>query len=1044
MTKKSNRRRRGWSLLLAWTVLCTALAPVTTPAVSAEEITDDWAFLNSFVPALNRTWSTLPMVNTADQKTAKGAYKCAVNAPVMGNGDMAVAVGGDEYEQLYYMRNSDFWSDDDGPNGFQGVNQVPSALLTIKNNQEPENLALKKTVACSTENISPNPQQNGPAADAVDGKTTTMWHSKWQTRSDTFSEWLMVDMGSTFTVDRYVVHHYGQIKANSDKYNTSDFQLQYSETGDPDGEWTTADTVIGNTARVTDRDITPFTARYVRLLVTKPDSANDKDAAARIAELMLISPNADDNPPEPIPYRQEEDILTAEIRSAVPFDGANGLYITSYTSANENTMVAELTAMSDKDVAVAVELSDQVLNKQNYPAVAGVDNGVLWLKRETSQRNDARFIAKTATATRVLGGKNVTASVSGTVAKAEFVVEAGKTVTVVTALKGDNDINGDDNTVDNDQHLADVKATVNGLDDVSITALKEAHRAWWKDWYLKSYVRTYEDTLDRYYYRTLYQLGTMTRAGYVNPGLHGPWITADGKGQNYSSYCSNDLGAAMYYLSLIESNRADNAKMWIDVAYDYIPYAQERARTEFGIQNGGALYPVHWTPFAGANYEKWHWGQKWLSANIAQIGEYYYKYTLDDAYMQEKIYPQMKAAAAFFEEYMEKDENGVYNFNHSATHEILDTDVAIIEALKNSSMGLGVIKRLFIDLLRFSEDLGVDADKRALWADIVENLHEIPTAEYKGVTVYATEEDYGFRSVGPNNQTTNIAQTQLVYPMNVVTRFSDPEALETAYNTIYQGMFDIAWNHGNMTGQEIYTAALRTGKFDIDTLIGYYNRVLKYDLINGKEDEVGDNGYLHYPLFTGSGSSLNSFMNNLCVQSYDEGILFFPEYPAHREAVFKNLLTLGGFLTGGEFRDGKPQNLSITSQKGGACKVFAPWADANLKITCEGAKVRPTAVEETPQGTVYTFNTAAGKTYDLAPTQEAVEPTLYGDVDESGDVTAADALMALQAATGKITLTDPQTLAADVDAVSGVSAADALLILQKATGKVDRFPVETL
>ncbi|MGI6264788.1 MAG: Ig-like domain-containing protein [Acutalibacteraceae bacterium] len=67
---------------------------------------------------------------------------------------------------------------------------------------------------------------------------------------------------------------------------------------------------------------------------------------------------------------------------------------------------------------------------------------------------------------------------------------------------------------------------------------------------------------------------------------------------------------------------------------------------------------------------------------------------------------------------------------------------------------------------------------------------------------------------------------------------------------------------------------------------------------------------------------------------------------------------------------------------------------------------------------------------------------LLGDVDGDGDVDAADALMALQAATGKITLTVGQTQAADVDGSGDVTAADALAILQFATGKITVFPAQ--
>lgn len=66
----------------------------------------------------------------------------------------------------------------------------------------------------------------------------------------------------------------------------------------------------------------------------------------------------------------------------------------------------------------------------------------------------------------------------------------------------------------------------------------------------------------------------------------------------------------------------------------------------------------------------------------------------------------------------------------------------------------------------------------------------------------------------------------------------------------------------------------------------------------------------------------------------------------------------------------------------------------------------------------------------------------YGDVDGNGAVEAADALLALQASTGKINLTALQKQIADVDDNEGVSAADALLILQKATQKIDTFPKE--
>lgn len=65
-----------------------------------------------------------------------------------------------------------------------------------------------------------------------------------------------------------------------------------------------------------------------------------------------------------------------------------------------------------------------------------------------------------------------------------------------------------------------------------------------------------------------------------------------------------------------------------------------------------------------------------------------------------------------------------------------------------------------------------------------------------------------------------------------------------------------------------------------------------------------------------------------------------------------------------------------------------------------------------------------------------------GDIDFSGHIDVVDALMALQAAADTIQLDPFKQMMADVDGTSGVTAADALLILQRATGRIYAFSAE--
>jgi len=64
---------------------------------------------------------------------------------------------------------------------------------------------------------------------------------------------------------------------------------------------------------------------------------------------------------------------------------------------------------------------------------------------------------------------------------------------------------------------------------------------------------------------------------------------------------------------------------------------------------------------------------------------------------------------------------------------------------------------------------------------------------------------------------------------------------------------------------------------------------------------------------------------------------------------------------------------------------------------------------------------------------------LLGDVNNDGNISPVDALMALQATSGELTLTDSQKNVADVNKDGVISSADALDILQYASGKITSF-----
>lgn len=113
--------------------------------------------------------------------------------------------------------------------------------------------------------------------------------------------------------------------------------------------------------------------------------------------------------------------------------------------------------------------------------------------------------------------------------------------------------------------------------------------------------------------------------------------------------------------------------------------------------------------------------------------------------------------------------------------------------------------------------------------------------------------------------------------------------------------------------------------------------------------------------------------------------------------------------------------------------------DENGLLTVAGDE---TATQLTVTATS-TVDTGKSGTATITVIPAPVDEYLPGDADNSGEVTSSDALLALQAATGKIDLTGAALDAADVDGDGVIESADALLILQFATQKISSLtPVE--
>lgn len=152
------------------------------------------------------------------------------------------------------------------------ANAINSAFGPVTPPPTGTNFALNKTATANQYVTGETP------AKAVDGTVSN--NSKWCSNASG-DKWLKIDLGQSYNITRWIVRHAGA-GGESTSWNTKNFKLQKSTDGT---NWVDVDTVTNNTANVTDRTVTSFSTRYVRLYITTP--TQNTDPAARIYELEL-------------------------------------------------------------------------------------------------------------------------------------------------------------------------------------------------------------------------------------------------------------------------------------------------------------------------------------------------------------------------------------------------------------------------------------------------------------------------------------------------------------------------------------------------------------------------------------------------------------------------------------------------------------------------------------------------------------------------------------------------------------------------------------
>ena len=458
----------------------------------------------------------------------------------------------------------------------------------------------------------------------------------------------------------------------------------------------------------------------------------------------------------------------------------------------------------------------------------------------------------------------------------------------------------------NNDSVTQAKTLLSQAQALSYADTLAQYQAFWHAFWAKSFVQYANTAGDADYLEAAYYLSTyiIAAGGYGNYPFHfinGVFRATQDKTKWSNAYWywnQRDV-----YNSFLASDHADVLGVFNHMYSRNFAALKAFTQTHYNIDGIWVPETMGWNGNAdgttGSDYTKniYSTGTEAAENMYAQ-----YAYTGDADYLKATAYPFMREVVKFYQQKLSKDGSGKYYMALSNAHETYWN-------VTNAITDLAAVRSLFPVTIATSTKLGLDADLRAGWQTVLDNLVAYPT---DGATYLPHQPPI---TAMKNNE--NVS-AELIWPYSV-TGIGAPD-YAVALST---------WKarpnpYGNVWALDAIQAA-RLGLGD-DAMQGMKLMLQKYqNYPNGFTNNT--NGVFEY-----LGVHL-SVMNEALLQSYNDKIRVFPALP--KDASFVSRFTLaakGGFLVSSEKEGDEIKYVGLKSLNGNPATVVNPWGTQAVQV----------------------------------------------------------------------------------------------------------------
>jgi alpha-L-fucosidase 2 len=475
--------------------------------------------------------------------------------------------------------------------------------------------------------------------------------------------------------------------------------------------------------------------------------------------------------------------------------------------------------------------------------------------------------------------------------------------------------------------------------------LKQAHEAWWSQFWNKSGLRVPDKAVQRQYDIVQYFYGAASRRGAPPMPLQGVWTADQGTLPPWKGDYHHDLNTQLTYWAYLASGRFDEGASFLDFMWDLLPKHRQFAHDFY--KTPGAAVPgvmgLDGEPLAG-------WSQYALSpmngAWVAQAFHRHWLYTMDETFLRERAYPYLAALGECYEALLKPDKNGKLVLPLSSSPEIHDNSIKAW-LTPNSNFDLALLRWHFTALAGMADAMN-DGAAAARWRATLAKLDDFAVDENMALK-FTKEEPFA-------ESHRHHSHLMAIHPLGLLTiegSDKDRRIIDSSLDAISR-MGTRKWCGYSFTWMSCMAA--RAGKADfalqnLETFVKWFIAPNGFHL-NGDQGGGTYSDFTYRPFTLEGNFAAGEAVHEMLLQSWGGKIRVFPATPAAwRDVSFDQLRAEGAFEVSARRQDGKTKSVSIKSARDATLRLRDPFPGAEAQWN-----ISPTAKD----GDDFVFQMKAG------------------------------------------------------------------------------------